>query len=342
MSMWIDQKYIGILSGRLDKFTRKDSYTYNFRCPICGDSQKNKNKARGYLFGKKGGLFYRCHNCQASMSLGSLIRVIDSNLYKEYCLERYASGETGFKAHKSHGFVFTPVSFKSNKEDNAFNNLLTPLDKLNEDHEVIRYLTYRKIPKDRYSDLRYVDDISKFKKFAEGYDEKIVTNESRLVIPFFDENNELVGLSGRALGDEKIRYVTIRIKKDSPMIFGLNNVDKDQTIYVTEGPIDSLFLPNSVAVGNSNLKSVGEHLSKDNLVLVYDNEPRNKEIVREMESSIKQGFSICIWPETIVAKDINEMIQHENLSTDEILATINKNTFSGPTAIMNLLLWRRC
>lgn len=342
MSMWIDHKYIGILSIRLDKFTRKDSYTYNFRCPICGDSQRNKNKARGYIFAKKGGLFYKCHNCMVSMSLGKLIDHIDPTLYKQYCLDRYKEGETGSGAHKNHGFIFEPVSFESSKEKNAFNNLLTKLEDLSESHEVIKYLSYRKIPKDRYSELRYVDDISKFKKFAEGYDDKIVTNEPRLVIPFFNESGDLVGLSGRALGDEKIRYVTIRIKNDQPMIFNLNRIDKKQTIYVTEGPIDSLFLPNSVAVGNSNLKSVEEVLPKDNVVLIYDNEPRNKEIVREMEASIKNGFNVCIWPENIRGKDINEMVQDENLSADEILATINKNTFFGPKAIMSLLLWRRC
>lgn len=342
MSMWIDHKYVGILSVKLDKFTRKDSYIYNFRCPICGDSQKNKNKARGYLFAKTGGLFYKCHNCNASMSLGKLIENVDPSMYKEYCLDRYKEGETGSGAHKNHGFVFEPVVFQSSKETNAFKSLLTKLEDLPADHDALRYLEYRKIPTNRYSDLRYVDDISKFKQFAEGYDDKIVTNEGRLVLPFFNEKNELVGLSGRALGEEKIRYITIKIKTDSHMIFGLNKVDKSKRVYVTEGPIDSLFLPNSVAVGNSNLKSIENVISKSVAVLVYDNEPRNKEIVREMESAIKSGFHVCIWPENIVAKDINEMIQYENLSEDEILTTINKNTFFGPEAIMNLLLWRRC
>jgi len=338
--MWLDHQYIGTISVRLEKFSRKGEYLYNFRCPICGDSQTNRNKARGYIFPQKGGMFFKCHNCQASLTLGNLIKHVDPNLYKQYCLDRYKEGDTGRKAHKAHNYVFKPVVFESNRQDNAFRGLLSPLKKMAADSEVIDYVRSRKIPEHRYEDLYFVDDISKFKQFAEGYDEKIVGDEPRLVLPFFDENDDLVGLSGRALRGEKIRYVTIRIKDDAPMIFNLNNVKKDQTIYVTEGPIDSLFLPNSVAVGNANLKSVGDYLPKDNIVLIYDNEPRNKEIVREIKTAIELGFSVVIWPDNIMEKDINDMVMNGKMSADEIVNTINKNTFRGPMALLNFNNWK--
>jgi hypothetical protein len=124
------------------------------------------------------------------------------------------------------------------------------------------------------------------------------------------------------------------------MIFGLNNVDKNQTIYVTEGPIDSLFLPNSVAVGNANLKSVGDYLPKDKSVLVYDNEPRNKEVVREIKTAIEAGFHVVIWPKDISEKDINDMVLKANMSAEEILNTINKNTFQGPKALLTFNIWK--
>lgn len=340
MGMWLDQQYIGTISIRLEKFSRKGDYLYNFRCPVCGDSQTNRNKARGYLFAQKGGMFFKCHNCQASLSLGSLIKHLDPNLYKQYCLDRYKEGDTGRKAHKEHSFVFKQVVFESNKQDNALRGLLTPLKKVSEDSEVIDYVRSRKIPKDRYEDLYFVDDIQKFKQFADGYEEKIIGNEPRLVLPFFDENDDLIGLSGRALRNEKIRYVTIRIKNNAPMIFNLNNINKDQTIYVTEGPIDSLFLPNSVAVGNANLKSVGDYLPKDKVVLVYDNEPRNKEVVREIKTAIEAGFHVVIWPDGINEKDINDMVLKANLSAAEIIDTINKNTFQGPKALLTFNNWK--
>jgi transcription elongation factor Elf1 len=334
MSIWIDQKYIGTLSVRLDKFTRKGDYLYNFRCPICGDSQTNRNKARGYVFAQKGGLFYKCHNCSASMSLGNLIKHVDSTLYKEYCLDRYKAGETGRKAHKDHGFVFKPVRFGSNRDDN-FKGVLTKLTTLSEDHEAVRYVKSRKIPKEKYENLFLVEDISSMKVFAPEYEEKLTTHEPRLVMPFYNEQNELIGFSCRALREEKQRYIVIKLK-ETPMLYNLNHIDKEQIVYVTEGPIDSLFLPNAVAVGNSNLKEALKYLTG---TLIYDNEPRNKEIVREMKSSIEANASVCIWPKTIKEKDINEMIM-SGRTQNEILDTINKNTFSGAQALLEFNNWK--
>jgi len=338
MSMWIDHKYIGNIAVRLDKFVRKSEYLYNFRCPICGDSQTNRNKARGYLYAQKGGMYYKCHNCSASMSLGNLIKHVDSNLYKEYCLDRYKEGETGRKPHKNHGFVFKPVTFGSNKEEN-FKGVLTNISKLNASHEAIRYVKSRKIPQEKYNELFFVEDVQLLKKFSPNYEEKIITNEPRLVMPFYDDKNVLVGFSCRALRNEKQRYLVVKIKDELPMIYNMNRIDKEQTIYVTEGALDSLFLPNAVAVGNSNLKYVLDFLPKDKVVLVYDNEPRNKEIVREIKSAVDADCKICIWPKSYKEKDINEMILAEK-NVNEIVDTINKNTFSGPQALLEFNNWR--
>jgi len=270
------------------------------------------------------------------MSLGNLIKHVDSSLYKEYCLDRYKAGETGRKPHKDHGFVFKPVKFGSNREDN-FKGVLTQLSKLNEDHEAVRYVKSRKIPKEKYEYLYFVEDISSMKIFAPEYEDKLITHEPRLVMPFYNEKNELIGFSCRALRGEKQRYVVIKIK-ESPMLYNLNHIDKEQTIYVTEGPIDSLFLPNAVAVGNSNLKEALMGV-KATLTLIYDNEPRNKEILREMKSAIEANANICIWPKSIKEKDINEMIM-SGKTQNEILDTINKNTFHGPQALLEFNNWK--
>lgn len=338
MSLWIDQKYLGTLSVRLEKFSKKGDSIYNFRCPICGDSATNKNKARGYAFFKKGGMFYKCHNCSASMSLGTLIKTLDPTLYKEYCLDRYKEGDTGRKAHKEHGFVFKPVRFATNKHEN-FKGLLTSLRDLNDSHEAVVYANNRKIPKDKFDQLFFVEDVSSMKAFAPDYTDKLVTNEPRLVLPFYNAEDELVGFSCRALRGEKQRYIVIRVKEDSPMIYNLNRIDKEQTVYVTEGPIDSLFLPNAIAVGNSNLVGALPALNGVNSLLIYDNEPRNKEIVREIKKAIESNASVCIWPKNIKEKDINEMIM-SGITQNEILNTINKNTFSGLKAMLEFNNWR--
>ena len=339
MSMWIDHKYIGSISVRLDKFVRKGDYLYNFRCPICGDSQTNRTKARGYIFAQKGGMFYKCHNCSASTTLGNLIKAVDPNLYKEYCLERYKEGETGRKPHKEHGFVFKPVKFGSNKSEN-FKGILVSLSELDSKHEAIVYANKRRIPKAKFNELYFVDNVQKLKSFSPEYETKIVTEEPRIVFPFYDENNELVGLSCRGIRKEKQRYLVMRIKDELPMLFNMNNVKKNESIYVTEGAIDSLFLPNAVAVGNSNLKYAIKVMdSNENIVLIYDNEPRNKEIVREMKSAIDALAKICIWPKSFKEKDINEMIL-AGKSEEEILNTINKNTFQQAEALLCYNEWR--
>lgn len=339
MSMWLDQKYLGILSIHLEQFKRKGSYQFNFRCPICGDSQKNKTKARGYIYGKKGSLVFYCHNCHASMSLGNLIKSVDSNLYREYSLERYASGETGKKPHKEHGFVFKPVKFESNQKS-LFDTVLKSVKNFEEDHEIVKYVHSRKIPTHRYNTLYYVENVQDLKKIASGYDDKIITSEPRLVLPFYNRKNKLVGLSARAIRGEQFRYINLKIDDNDPMIFGIDKVDEEKIIYVTEGPLDSLFLPNSVAVGNSNLRVAAEHLPKEKLVLIYDNEPRNKEIVKNIQRSVDDGFSVCVWPKSYKEKDINEMIIKSDITEEELLSTVQNRTFVGPRLLLEFNSWR--
>lgn len=340
MSMWLDQKYVGILSIHLDQFKRKGSSDFNFRCPVCGDSKKSKTKARGYIFPRKGGLFYHCHNCLVGMSLGNLIKHVNSNLYKEYQLERYSEGDTGRKPHKDHGYVFKPLKFGNSQTETLFNRIVTPIKNLSEGHEIVEYVRSRKIPEDRYNTLYYVENIQDLKKLAPGYEDKIITNEPRMVLPFYNKNNKLVGLTARGIRGEQFRYLNLKIDEDDPMIFGIHNIDLTKPIYVTEGPIDSLFLPNSVASGNANLRIVADHLPKDKLVLIYDNEPRNDQIVKNMQRAIDEGFSLCIWPKSYCEKDINDMIVKSSTELNELISTIEARTFSGPRLMLEFNGWR--
>ena len=93
----VDTKYIGLISSRLQKFKKVKNNLYNFRCPICGDSQKHKNKARGYLYQVKNNTNYKCHNCGASLSLNNFIKQLDTTLHKQYTLEKFKEGHSGGK-----------------------------------------------------------------------------------------------------------------------------------------------------------------------------------------------------------------------------------------------------
>ena len=119
---WLDHKYIGLVSSRLDKFKRKGPNLYNFRCPICGDSSKNKTKARGFVYAKKGNYFFMCHNCGASMSFYNFLDKVDPDLLKEYSLERYKNGETGTHNYPKPSFdeYKTKPSFKNKTKEKIY------------------------------------------------------------------------------------------------------------------------------------------------------------------------------------------------------------------------------
>ena len=266
MSEYIDVKYINLLSPRLDRYKVKTNspFTANFRCPVCGDSKKNKHKARGYVFSRKGGLFYKCHNCGMGASLGNLMKEIDPTLYNQYVMERYKEGNV----RQSHANVATLMDFEPKfKKKSLLDELLDPV----KGTPAEKYLRDRKIPKSRWDELYYIDNIEKIEQLSDKYKDRIIGNEARLVLPFYDRDSKLVGVTCRALGDERLRYVTVRVNEDKPMVYGLDKVDITKDIYVTEGPLDSLFLDNAVAVGNTDLKQVSNLLPFERLVFIFDN-----------------------------------------------------------------------
>jgi hypothetical protein len=186
--------------------------------------------------------------------------------------------------------------------------------------------------------LYYIDDIRKINQLSEKYKERLKTDEPRMVIPFYDSDDKLVGVTCRALRGEELRYVTIKIDDDAIQVFNINNVDKSKTIYVTEGPLDSLFLDNAIAVTGTSFNKLEQlNLNKDKLVVIIDNQPRNKEVVKLYNSMIDKGYSVVIWPQTLQEKDINDMV----LSGKDVKKIVKQNTFSGLEAKTKFISWKR-
>jgi hypothetical protein len=335
MSLHIDIKYANLLAPRLELFKVKNHnpFTANCRCPLCGDSKNNKWKARGYFFTKKGGVFYKCHNCGASSSLGNLIKQLDAFLFNQYTMERYKEGTHG-KSHANVANVmeFTKPDFESRKEQSLLDSLLDPIDNTKAEE----YVRARKIPLSRWKELYYIDDMQKMEQLSEKYKGRIIGSEDRLVIPFYNRQGRFVGVTCRALGDERLRYVTIRINDDEPLVYNLDKVDINRDVYVTEGPLDSLFLDNAVAAGSSDLKAVAKAIPKDKMVLVFDNQPRNVELVKLMTKASDEGYRMVIWPKNIRQKDINEMF----LAGVAVKDIINQNTFEGLELKMVISEWK--
>ena len=333
MSSYIDLKYINLLSTRLERFARKHDYLYNFRCPHCGDSQKSKSKARAYFYRVKNDMFFKCHNCGFGQNLANFIKFIDPKLHDEFILERYKGSAP---ATPTPNFDFKPPKFK---EVNIIEELKTIAD-LNDTHPAKKYIIKRKIPEKFFSSLYFEPNFMKLVNKVKPDTFKNYKGEHpRLIIPFYDTTGELFAFQGRAFGNEQPKYLTIKLDESKQKIFGLERVNFQQPIKIVEGPIDSLFLKNCLAAGGADLKL--PNTQSDNVTYVFDNEPRNKEIVKRMYKAIDDGYNVVVWPSDIQLKDVNDIII-SGLSIDEVNKIISNNTFKNLEAITKVNNWKRC
>ena len=359
MSVYIDKKFLGFVSSKLEQFKQKQTDLYNFRCPYCGDSKKNKLKARGYVYRKSNDYFFICHNCGKSTTFAKFLEHVDGTSYKQYILERYATGETGYGSNAKKpdfeqlkGNAYARLQSTLNKPTGdsettesvgrttrAFTHY--SVKKLPDGHYARDYIKNRKIPEEYWEEILFTPN---FKDFLDsefpnhGKDE--VPNDDRIVLLYTNEKGEITNVAGRALSDTKIRYVTVKIT-DEKKLFGLHRLRKSERIYVLEGQFDSYFVKNSVASGDSNLGGVAAIFPELDFVLVYDNEPRNKDIVKQIEKSIEKGYNVCLFPDTMKGKDVNEMIQN-GFTSEEIKTIIDSSTYSGLTAKLKFIHWKRC
>jgi transcription elongation factor Elf1 len=319
----VDSKYIGLVSSRLQKFKRVKSDLYNFRCPICGDSQKNKTKARGYIYSVKNNTNFKCHNCGASLSFNNFLKELDSTLHKQYTLEKFKEGHTG------KNFVVEAPKLEFKKP--VFKKSLD-LPKASEVPVAKEYLEKRKLNPEKFYFAH------KFKEWTNTQKQTFDTigrDESRIIIPMYDKDNNLIGFQGRSLVPNSVKYITVMLDEEAPKIYGLNEVNDQLPIYVVEGPFDSTFVNNSVALCGSD--GDVRCLKGSSIVFVYDNEPRNREIVNRIDKCISRGEKVVIWPSGIVDKDINDMV----LSGLNVMDVLKSNTYSGLEAKVKFNIWKK-
>lgn len=321
----IEHRYISLVSSRLDKFKNVRQSLYNFRCPYCGDSQKYKNKCRGYLYQNKSDYNFKCHNCGTSKSFGYFLKDLDPTLYDQYVFERFKSGLTG------RGTVVPEPKFEFKKP--VFKKKVSiDLPRASSDPRASDYLKKRKInPNDFY----YAAEFKKFvNKYKHTYD-NVRNDEQRIVIPLMYQE-KLIGFQGRALNSfVQPKYLTLMIEEDAPKIYGLDTIDKTSPVYITEGPFDSTFLRNSIAMCGADLDISNWGIS--NPVYVYDNEPRNREILNRISKTIDQGFSVVIWPKEVTQKDINDMF----LAGHNVQDMVESCVYQGLQARLKFNDWKK-
>lgn len=346
MSVWIDKKYLNIVSPQLQKFKWKGDNIANHRCPFCGDSKKDKHKARGYHFVKKGGMFYKCHNCNIGMSFSAFLKRIDSQLYKQYAMERFKNGENKHSNYEKPDFTApTPVFNKSSMEPKCLlDHMMDRLDTLPLDNIAVKYVVERQIPVEKYKEMYFIDDTQKLENLSENTRNKFKTNEPRLVLPCYDRGGKLLGLICRALekSEKQKRYITAKVSADNPLIFGMDTVDWSKKIIVVEGPIDSLFLNNCIAAGGTNLQMMSRYMPQEQCIFVYDYQPRNSELIKIIGKSIDQGYTVAMLSEEDLGgtKDINEAIL-AGISAKSIEQSIINKAVSGVRAQLVLNNWKK-
>lgn len=343
----IELPFVSRVGIYLENFAQKNQYLWNCSCPICGDMSKGRKKKRFYIYrpGTSPHLNAKCHHCGYSASFGTFLKEKFPEFYKEFVLERYQSSPKKHIAHKDiEDVIDRPKSFPMTevKDEHLVDSTLDGLKccvDLPDDHPVAKYIEKRMIPRDKWNLIYYT---MKFKDYVNtlipGKISANVEEHPRLVFPFFNQHGKVFAFTARAFDKREPKYYTIKLD-DSEKIYGLDRIDPSKTIYALEGPVDSLFIPNAIAVAGSSFDCETTRALKSMLVLVPDNEPRSPEIVKIIKKNINLGFKVCMWPHHVVGKDINEMIKNGYTQKD-VLQLIDENTFQGAVALLKFSQWK--
>ena len=327
MSSYIDLKFISNLKSRLSQFKQKNDYLFNFRCPHCGDSKKSKLKSRAYLYRVKNDMFFKCHNCGQGQNLANFIKSIDPKMYSEYLLERYKKSAPA--TPKPDMFDFKPVF----EETNIITDLKS-ITKLDDEHPAKKYCINRKIPVEFFDKLYFCDKFGELVNKVKPKTFNTKQDHPRLVIPFYDTTGKIFAFQGRAFGKEQPKYLTVKLDENKQKVYGLERVNFQRQVYIVEGPIDSLFVDNCLAAAGADLV-LKNKIKNEEVTYIFDNEPRNKEIVKRMYDVVEKDYNLVVWPEDMRHKDINDMII-AGLTKTKLSDIIHTNTFSKLSALTKL------
>lgn len=350
MSIALDEKYLFEISSRLGQFKKVGERLWNFRCPICGDSRQSSTKARGYVYvaPDRRELLYKCHNCGISVTFSHFLEASFPELYNRYRFERIQElRELGLLEDRpKEKEIETDYSLFRTKRDFMFEDeVLKPLirvDRLPDNHPCKEYVRSRLIPENRWKLLYYCKDFVQYVNSLLPEKFKTYFKEERLVIPYLNEHGKVVAFQGRALDPNiKVRYYTIKLDASSERIFGMERLDYSKPIYITEGPIDSLFLPNALAVSGSSFDTPFVEGLKANATIVFDNEPRSPQICKLVRRMLTRGFRVCLWDENISFKDVNEGIL-SGLTSEEIVDIIERSSVKGLVGLTRFAHWKKC
>ena len=343
MSEWLQRKYILLLSNILEGFKETSPGTFNCRCPICGDSQKNKHKKRGYWLHKQGVYKYFCHNCGATRSVENFLKEFAPDLAREYKLEVLRETQ-GPSAVDDAADVMS--KFESKPEFTSLGKRpfkeLKSISQLSHNHPAKIYISGRKIPSNLHYKIFYTDNGYSWAKkwLPEKFTKEFDGNDPRIVLPLLDKKGKCYGAVARSILPTAQRYLKMIWGDESGYVYGLDTVKTSDQIYVFEGQFDSMFIPNSIAVGSMHFDLIQRHLPQQEPVIVLDNEPRNVGTVGQLMKAVDKGYKVCVWPSHIEEKDVNDMVIN-GMDPVDIKQIIDTNTHSGLKAKLAITAWKK-
>jgi hypothetical protein len=342
----IDIKYANLLSGRLERWKIKKSRPYlsNFRCPFCGDSKKNRAKARGFLYEEKNELHFKCWNGCRGKKFRTFLRDINPLLEQEYSLESFKENHGGSdkrsQARPTESKEASRIE-QGLQTDPGYLSRLKTIRELKSDHPVRRYVESRQVPDFALDILRYCPAFVKFtNSIIPGKLPAVRSDEPRLIIPFNNRDGKFIGYQGRGFGDG-LRYISIMLDPDETKVFGMDRVDFNKKVYVLEGAIDSFFLPNAVAAIQGDLLGIDHLLKGRRCVYIPDKDRRNKQIIRLINRLIVNNKDVCLLPESVPGKDLNEMILMGGVGPQDLQKLVDDHTYSGLRLQLEFAKWKK-
>lgn len=340
MSLWVDIKYAKLVGSRLRNFKikRTTPFLANYSCNICGDSKTDKTKTRAYFYAKDNELKFTCHNCGAPFPFALVLQTTDEPLYREYMMEKFKEVNDKYRpaVEEIDSSFFTQKTHELLPADEMLNHFQRAKDV----PQALDYLKSRQIPEDKWHLFYHTETFKKTSNLIvpDTFDSEKF-DHARLIIPFLDETKKMFAFQGRAYGNEIPKYLTVKLDPDAEKIFGLERLDREKRVFVLEGPIDSIFLTNCIAIAGSalDIPFVDELSDK---IIIPDNQQRNVTVNKHIERYIDRGFRVCFFPDKIRAKDINDMVK-SGMSRDEIERLILNNVYGGLTGKLKFNDWRK-
>lgn len=332
----IDTTYIGQLSSRLEQFGKVRRNVWHCRCPICGDSKKNTFKKRFYIFMHEAKYSVKCHNCGYTNSFSRFLEAQFPELYREYLIEKLPSRTTLKPDRFKHIKEIVPKMVNCKGFDYS---CAKRFDELPLEHPARRYVENRKIPIDM---VFYAENFSQFLQDLK-LDKYMLTyqrsKEPRMIIPFYRKDGLSTVFQARAFSPkEALRYITIKEDDGESKIYGMERLDLEKPVWCSEGPLDSLMIPNCIA-----MSGIATKLPKgiDEFRFIFDNEPRQRDVIKNMRKRLRQGHKVVIFPERIQYKDLNDMAVKGGMSQDRIIEVLENNLYSKDVGLLKLKEWSK-